>query len=217
MSSPNRALSYLEVRPSFLVALAMLSFCYCIQLGYLQGLLATASITLSLLLHELGHVVVASAYGANVKRIGFTVTGGYTVREFSGRRWVEAQSAAAGPLVNLVLFLLLDHAGTMAHAVARANLVLAVGNLVPLPHCDGGRLWKAIFSPTTMLEADVPSRATVPGKTQVIEAAGIRGKSFPIAISLPASNLLPQRVLFLAGATAQHVDDQQDRGHSPEH
>ena len=190
MSWRNRALSCLEVRPSLLVVLAVLGVCYCFQLGYLQGLLATAMIASSLLLHELGHVVVASAHGVKVKRIGFAAAGGYTVREHSGRWWVEAESAAAGPLANLVLFLLLNHAGPMAHAVAKANLILAIGNLIPFPYSDGGRLWKAISSRESAIMAGVRAEAAAPVQPHLVEAAGI-GRNLSEQLELPASEPAP--------------------------
>jgi len=147
-------------------------------------------IAFSLLLHELGHVVVASAHGVKVKRIGFAAAGGYTVREHSGRWWVEAESAAAGPLANLVLFLLLNHAGPMAHAVAKANLILAIGNLIPFPYSDGGRLWKAISSRESAIMAGVRAEAAAPVQPHLVEAAGI-GRNLSEQLELPASEPAP--------------------------
>jgi len=179
MSWPDRALGYLELKPSLLVAVVALVLGYGLRLGYTRSLLVTAMIGLSLLLHELGHVLIASAHGVKVKRIGFGVLGGYTVREFSGRRWVEAQSAVAGPLVNLLLFLVFISAeGPVANAVARANLVLAIGNLIPLGRSDGRRLWKAISSWESAL-ASAPARVAVAAKPPVLEAAGIGRKITP--------------------------------------
>jgi len=179
MSWPDRALGYLELKPSLLVAVVALVLGYGLRLGYTRSLLVTAMIGLSLLLHELGHVLIASAHGVKVKRIGFGVLGGYTVREFSGRRWVEAQSAVAGPLVNLLLFLVLHSAGgPVAHAVAKANLILAIGNMIPLGRSDGRRLWKVISSWESAL-ANPPAKAAIPAETPVLEAAGIGQKISP--------------------------------------
>jgi len=178
MSWPKRALGYLELKPSLLIAVIALVLGYGFRLGYMRGLLVTAMIALSLLLHELGHVLIASAHGVKVKRIGLAVLGGYTVREFSGRRWVEAQSAVAGPLVNLLLFLVLISAeGPVAHAVARANLLLAVGNLIPLGRSDGRRLWKVISSWDSAL-ASAPAKVAIQAEPPVLEAAGI-GQKIP--------------------------------------
>jgi stage IV sporulation protein FB len=143
-------------------------------------MLAAAMVAVSLVLHEVGHVVIASAYGVKVKRVGFAALGGYTVREFSGRRWVEAQSAAAGPLVNLLLFLVLSYVGGgVAHSVANANLILVIGNLIPFRRSDGWRLWKAISSlETASPPASVPS-AAIPAEPQVVEAAGVGRKASP--------------------------------------
>jgi len=181
MSWPNRALSYLEVKPSLLVPLAALSLCYAVRLGGLRGILAAALVACSLLLHELGHVLIASAYGVKVKKIGLAALGGYTVREPSGRRWVEAQSAAAGPLVNLLLVLTFRSVGGgVARTVADANLILAIGNLIPLLRSDGWRLWKAISSlETASPPAGIPAAAAISAQPQVVEAAGVGRKTSP--------------------------------------
>ena len=173
MSWPNRTLSHLEVKSSLLIALAGLVLFYALLLGWVHGLLATALVAFSVLLHELGHVLVATVNGVKVKRIGFAAAGGYTVREPSRRWWVEAESALAGPLVNLLLFLIFNSAqGVVAHAAAQANLVLAIGNLIPISRSDGSRLWKAISSRETAAGASAPIQAA----TQVVESAGVGGK-----------------------------------------
>jgi len=177
MSCPNRTLSHLEVRSSLLIALAGLVLFYALLLGWVRGLLATALVACSVLLHELGHVLVATVNGVKVKRIGFAAAGGYTVRELSRRWWVEAESALAGPLVNLLLFLVFNSAGgVVAHAAAQANLVLAIGNLIPLSRSDGSRLWKAISSRETAASASAPAQAAIQAAPQVVESAGVGGK-----------------------------------------
>jgi Zn-dependent protease len=183
MSWPNRALGYIEVKPSLLVPLAALALCYGFRLGCLRGLLATAMIACSLLLHELGHVLIASVYGVKVRKIGLATRGGYTVRESSGRRWVEAQSAAAGPLVNLLIFVILRSAGgAVAPAVANANLVLAIGNLIPIGRTDGWRLWQAISSLETVAAREsIRSNPAISAEPQVVEAAGVVQKASPQA------------------------------------
>jgi len=178
MRWPNRTLS-LEVKPSILFILAALGVCYAFQLGWWRGLAATLMIALSLLLHELAHVLVAFAHGVKVKRIGFAAAGGYTVRESSGKWWVEAQSSAAGPMVNLLLFLAFSSVGGgVARVVAMANLILGIGNLIPLPRSDGARLWKAVFSRERATMVAVPAPPAVPANPHVVEAAGI-GREIP--------------------------------------
>jgi len=181
MSWLNRALSYLEVKPSLLVPLVALSLCYTIRLGGLRGILASALVAFSLLLHEFGHVLIASVYRVKVKKIGLAAFGGYTVRESSGRWWVEAQSAAAGALVNLLLFLMFRSAGEgVPRTVANANLILAIGNLIPLRPSDGWRLWKAISSPDMASPPAGISAAAISAQPQVVEAAGVSRKNLPI-------------------------------------
>ncbi len=107
-------------------------------------------ISLSLLLHEFGHAVVARSYGVPVKEIGLCLLGAYTVRNKSPQWRVELQTAIAGPLANCVLaaaFACLP--GSMSHLLAMSNLLLALTNLVPIAPSDGWRLWQLLCSRTS--------------------------------------------------------------------
>jgi Zn-dependent protease len=68
----------------------------------------------------------------------------------------------------------------VARTVANANLILAIGNLIPLRRSDGWRLWKAISSPETASPpASIPATAAISAQTQVVEAAGVGRKTSP--------------------------------------
>jgi len=104
-------------------------------------------ITSSVLLHECGHASIARIWGVNVKAVGLSFKGGYTVRERSHRVAVEALTTLAGPCVNLGLYLVFAHiAGRVSAWVSFSNLVLLVANLIPLGPSDGFRLWQLIRS-----------------------------------------------------------------------
>lgn len=119
-----------------------------------KGLVASLLFFLSILLHELGHAVVALRSGVRTHSITLFIFGGVTRPETEpkdGR--AEFRIAAAGPLVSLALAGLfyvcaaLPFVGPSAAAVATylavSNLILALFNLVPVFPMDGGRLLRA--------------------------------------------------------------------------
>ena len=111
-------------------------------------------VVVSLLAHELGHAVAARHHGYDVERITFTSLGGIT--QWSGEdvdEAVEIHVAAAGPLLSAGLACLAAAVhvavdlpltgGRLVAFAAWVNLWQAVGNLVPLPSSDGGRMMSA--------------------------------------------------------------------------
>jgi Zn-dependent protease len=112
----------------------------------------------SILLHELGHSLVARREGIEVDSITLWIFGG--VAEFKDRfnsPGAEFRVAFAGPLVSIVLgvvFVLIALAGLPSAVDGAAawlgyiNLILAAFNLLPASPLDGGRvlhaaLWRA--------------------------------------------------------------------------
>jgi len=121
-----------------------------------KGLLASLLFFVSILLHELGHSVVALKSGLAIRSITLFIFGGVARLEKDppdGR--TELRMAAAGPAVSLVLAGLFLAAGSLAPpggtpwAVARylsvINLVVAAFNLVPAFPLDGGRLLRGLL------------------------------------------------------------------------
>ena len=121
------------------------------------------------LLHELGHSLVAQAFGIQVLDITFWPLGGMArMSEIPESPRVEGQVAIAGPLVNLALaalgLLLLVLLGgwgegmgtSIAHimesptafltAFVAMNLMLGIFNLVPAFPMDGGRILRAYLA-----------------------------------------------------------------------
>jgi Zn-dependent protease len=101
----------------------------------------------SLLLHEVGHVLMAQSLGVRVNAIGICLKGAYIRRPQSAKPGVELAIAAAGPFANLLLFFWLRDGNSLMRWVAMLNLVLAISNLVPIRYSDGRRIvesWKAI-------------------------------------------------------------------------
>jgi Zn-dependent protease len=137
-----------QVKPSALISFAALAFLGRALLGqWTQATYFALLVSLSLLLHEVGHAVVARWHGVAVKQVGLSLIGAYTLRDKSPYRFVELQAAVAGPLVNTALALAFAcFPGRIAGLLAISNLTLAVANLVPIAPSDGWRMWKLIVS-----------------------------------------------------------------------
>ncbi|MBE8965045.1 site-2 protease family protein [Nostocales cyanobacterium LEGE 12452] len=108
----------------------------------------------SVLLHELGHSLVARSQGIRVNSITLFMFGGIAAIEEESKTPFKAfQVAIAGPLVSIILFFLLSLAAfvipdtnplsVMVGDLARINLVVALFNLIPGLPLDGGQVLKA--------------------------------------------------------------------------
>ncbi len=158
----------LRIHPSWFVilVLATLGFQqqYAIQLAarasegslWLLALATALLLFVSVLLHELGHSLVAIAHGVQVRSITLFLLGGVASveRECSTARGALLV-AAAGPMVSLLLALLLlsgTHAvshvspllGAMVGQLGALNLILGLFNLLPGLPLDGGLIVKAM-------------------------------------------------------------------------
>ncbi len=125
---------------------------------WLLGLLAALGLFGSVLLHELGHTLVALRYGYEVSSIRLWVFGGVArmvaVPE-SPRE--ELAIALAGPVVSVALgaavaplvapaATLAPVAGFLAGYLALMNVSLAVFNMLPAFPMDGGRALRALLA-----------------------------------------------------------------------
>ena len=123
-----------------------------------MAIVAAVLFLASILLHELGHSLVARREGIEVDSITLWLFGG--VSQFKGRfksAGDEFRVAISGPLVSIVLgvlFVLIALAPVpssvdgVAAWLGYINLILAVFNLLPASPLDGGRvlhaaLWRA--------------------------------------------------------------------------
>lgn len=124
-------------------------------LAWSAGLVMALLMFGSVLLHELGHSLVARSQGIKVNSITLFLFGGIAaIEEESKTPGGALQVAIAGPSVSIVLFLLLmllslvlpasSLASVMMGDLARINLVLALFNLLPGLPLDGGQIFKAV-------------------------------------------------------------------------
>ncbi len=131
-----------------------LAFCLLLGVaiyGLWLGLLVGAAFAASLLLHEMGHMLAAILLRVPVREFGLCLGGAYNRRAHATRRRDEILISAAGPLMNLLVVVPLLFIPVIGGRLALCNLLLCVGNLLPLPSSDGARILR------TMLASVVPS------------------------------------------------------------
>jgi Zn-dependent protease len=126
-----------------------------------MGIMAALGLFASIILHEVGHSVVARHYGIPIKGITLFIFGGVAeLEDEPANAKAEFLVAIAGPLVSLLLVLafaglaaLLRLTGLTAAVgvfsyLATINTIVVVFNMIPAFPLDGGRvlragLWKA--------------------------------------------------------------------------
>ncbi|MDM3847470.1 MAG: site-2 protease family protein [Aphanizomenon gracile PMC638.10] len=122
--------------------------------GWSAGLMMALLLFASVLLHELGHSLVAQSQGIKVNSITLFLFGGVAAIEEESKTPGQAfQVAIAGPAVSVMLFVLLRLGASvipdsnplheMMGDLSRINLVVALFNLIPGLPLDGGQVLKA--------------------------------------------------------------------------
>jgi Zn-dependent protease len=138
----------LRLHWSWLAAAALLALADSPLLLYLVALMPIV------LLHELGHGLVAQRFGLHVLDITFWPLGGFArMSRMPEDGRVAGLVAVAGPAVNLGLALLAlplaflpDPAGRIAWVFALVNLLLGATNLLPSFPLDGGHVLRALLA-----------------------------------------------------------------------
>lgn len=126
------------------------------DIAWILGLVTAAFFLLSIVLHELGHAVIAQRNKMKVGSITLFFFGGVAqVEEEPRAAGVEFRVAVGGPLVSaalVVIFWLLSRVdqfgnllGTAFWWLAGINLALLVFNLVPGFPLDGGRILRSVI------------------------------------------------------------------------
>ena len=154
----------LLIDTSWFIILALFTWSYGLSLqqqpGYdpvtawVTGFVLSLALFGSVLLHELGHSLVARSQGIKVNSITLFLFGGVASIDRESKTPGQAfQVAIAGPAVSFALFLLLALLtrgladNTPPHLVASTlsgiNLALALFNMIPGLPLDGGQVLKA--------------------------------------------------------------------------
>jgi len=130
------------------------------RLPWLLGLAAALGLFGGVLLHELGHSLVAMRYGYEIESITLWLLGGLAgFKEFPDEWTHEFWIAVAGPIVSVAVgvvcyvgFLVapggpaLDPLRFVLGYLAVLNVVLAVFNMLPGFPMDGGRVLRALLA-----------------------------------------------------------------------
>ena len=152
---------------------------------WLLGLLTALLLFVSVLLHELGHSLVALRQGVQVRSITLFLLGGVaSVEKECPTAIGSLLVAAAGPLVSLLLALALlssghsiSHAspllGAMVNELGGLNLILALFNLLPGLPLDGGLILKALVWQVTGSQRKGVQVATATGRFLSLLAIGL--------------------------------------------
>jgi len=136
--------------------------------GAMRGLALVGIIFGCVVLHELGHALLARRNGVAVRSIILLPIGGVTLMEDTGQRKSDPardiRIAAAGPLVNLVIAAVSGvvilalvpqvrlwnrpyvDAVNLPRALFWSNLFLGAFNLLPAYPMDGGRILRALLA-----------------------------------------------------------------------
>jgi len=143
-----------EINLSFLLLLALVL----IGFGGLAGVFIVGLVFASVVVHELGHAIVARRLGVHVSGIELSFFGGAAkMVQMPRSADHELAIAAAGPVVSLVLggigvglggLLPIPVFGTinLFGTIGAINLVLAAFNLIPALPMDGGRILRALLT-----------------------------------------------------------------------
>lgn len=126
------------------------------SVSVITAVLTSLLFFISIVLHELGHSIVALSYGIRVRSIVLFIFGGMAQTEKeadspSAEFWI----AIAGPLVSVMLAILFYGLAEAFEAVSQPtaaafdwlssiNFLVAVFNLIPGFPLDGGRVFRAL-------------------------------------------------------------------------
>jgi len=117
------------------------------------SVIASISLFVAVLVHELSHSILSKRSGVNVKEIVLFIFGGVSMlEEMPKEPNKEIAIAAVGPLASFALAALsygLAHVGiipTFFVVFGNFNLILAVFNLLPAFPLDGGRILRGFMA-----------------------------------------------------------------------
>lgn len=220
----------IRVSPLFLIVALILSF----RLGWQVGLAYSGFLFLALLLHELGHVLVARATGGAADEILIWPLGGLAFVQYGPRLSSAVQTLLAGPFTNLAVAGLVFpafyapemtwdalnplvvpvrefHSASWGREclllVFSANWILFLINLLPIFPLDGGQMISAILNHRMSSEAAFRITASA-GAVAAALLLGI-GLSFDLSwvVAIGAITLIMNLLLSMQFQTGESYDD----------
>ena len=156
----------LRLHVTFLIFLVFIAYSGLVEAGFNGAYWAVvmfSSIFGCIILHELGHSLVAQQLGVQVKSITLLPIGGVAaLRSIPENPWHEIAITVAGPMVNAAIgCILIPFTGIPSHwlivgipenlhelleCLVQANVTLFLFNLIPAFPMDGGRLLRAVLA-----------------------------------------------------------------------
>jgi Zn-dependent protease/predicted transcriptional regulator len=138
----------LRVHITFVLLLAWIAFTSMLSgigpTATLEGVLLVLGVFACIVVHELGHALLARRYGIATREILLLPIGGVaSLERIPEKPRQELAVALVGPAISLVLALLL---WPFAFRLAVINLALAIFNLIPAFPMDGGRALRALLA-----------------------------------------------------------------------
>ena len=196
--------------------------------AYALGLLGALLLFVSILLHELGHAVVARRRGVEIEEIDLWLLGGVArMKQEPEHGRDELAFAAAGPAVTAVIAALLvgvrfavparyDAARALVDYELYVNAAVLVFNLLPAFPLDGGRILRAALWMRSGDRAAATARAASLGRAFGIgmialgTLSALSGQVGGIWLALVGVFLLAA-----AGAESQHASLRERFGEMP--
>jgi len=143
------------------ISLLLMVLILALQLGLVSGVLLALGLAASIVLHELGHSIVAIKKGCRVREITLLCIGGTARMErIPTKPLDEFLMAIAGPAVSLALGLGFLAVGSrlplpfaqpyplnIVQLVGLTNIGLLIFNLLPSFPMDGGRVLRSALTP----------------------------------------------------------------------
>lgn len=157
----------IRIHLSFLLIVGWIAWLGWTEGGWVSSLWAVALILAlfaCVVIHELAHSLVAIRFGGKVRSVTLWPIGGVaSMKSIPEQPRQELLISLAGPLVNVMIagLLILARGGfpawidvplvprgpaELADALARANLILALFNLLPAFPMDGGRVMRSLLA-----------------------------------------------------------------------
>jgi Zn-dependent protease len=194
-----------EINLSFLLLLGVAFFAY----GGAAGVLVTLLLFGAVVLHELGHALVARRLGVHVSGIELSFFGGAAKMVNMPRSANhEIAIAAAGPAVSLILAGAGFGIGMLAHSLfflelGLINLILAGFNLIPALPMDGGRILRALLTRRMDFVRATDVAITISRIAAVaFVVLGLYYGAFMLVVIAPLLWMMGTRERMLARATA---------------
>ncbi len=211
----------IEINLSFVLLLGLVF----VGFGGLIGVALVLCVFASVVLHELGHALVARYLGVRVSGIELSFFGGAAkMVQLPRTANHEVAIAAAGPAVSMVLGGLGLGLGALTQVSLFAwlgwtNFILAGFNLIPALPMDGGRILRALL--TRKLDFVRATDVSVTISRVVAVAFGVAGLmgAYQLLFLAPLLWIMGTRERMLARMMAHHYvetsDGYRQRYHSP--